>query len=72
MNLNEKELLEIYDLVFTSVHSIGFKTAEIKTLLFDKDYWFMERPKENWKVDTMNYLDSIGFDKTLLNINTSL
>lgn len=69
MNLTEEQLLEIYDLVFTTIHSVGFKTSEIKTLLFDKEYWFMERPKENWKEDIMNYLDTINYDKSLLNMN---
>ena len=68
----EKQLLEIYDLVFSSTHSNGFKTSEIKDLLFEPDYWFLEKPKENWKSDLINYLDSNGIDKSNLNANKAL
>ena len=68
----EQQLLEIYDLVFSSVHSNGFKTSEIKDLLFESDYWFLEKPKENWKSDLINYLDSHGIDKSNLNANKAL
>ena len=68
----EQQLLEIYDLVFSSVHSNGFKTSEIKDLLFESDYWFLEKPKENWKSDLINYLDSNGIDKSNLNANKAL
>jgi len=68
----EQQLLEIYDLVFSSTHSNGFKTSEIKDLLFESDYWFLEKPKENWKSDLINYLDSNGIDKSNLNANKAL
>lgn len=67
--LKEMELLHIYDLIFSSVHSAGFKMAEIKDLLFDNTYWFLEQPKENWKDDLFKYLDEINFNKSQLNIN---
>ena len=68
----EQQLLEIYDLVFSSTHSNGFKTSEIKDLLFESDYLFLEKPKENWKSDLINYLDSNGIDKSNLNANKAL
>lgn len=68
----EQQLLEIYDLVFSSTHSNGFKTSEIKDLLFESDYWFLEKTKENWKSDLINYLESNGIDKSNLNANKSL
>lgn len=68
-NLTEKELLEIYDIVFNSIHSNGFKTSEIKTLLFDKEYWFLELPKENWKDNLRSYFNNIDYNKSKLNIN---
>ena len=68
----EQQLLEIYDLIFSSTHSNGFKTSEIKDLLFESDYWFLEKPKENWKSDLINYLDSNGIDKSNLNANKAL
>ena len=72
MNLTEQHLLDIYNIVFSSVHSNGFKTAEIRTLLFDREYWFLEKPKENWYDNVIKYLESIGFDLSLLKINNSL
>lgn len=71
-DLTEQQLLEIYDLVFSSVHSNGFKTAEVKDLLFENGYFFLERPKDNWKNDLMSYLDEIKYDKTQLNMNVQL
>ena len=70
--LTTDQLLSIYDLVFSSVHSNGFKTAEIKTLLFDDEYWFLEQPKEDWYSGIMSYLEVIGYDKSLLKINPKL
>ena len=70
--ITEQQLLDIYDLVFSSVHSDGFKISEIKTLLFDNDYWFLEKPKEFWKKDLIQYLNSIQYDKTQLNINPNI
>ena len=72
MNLTENQLIEIYELVFSQVHSVGFKVSEIKTLLFDKDYWFLERPNESWYKNVINYLQLIGYDTSLLNINPLL
>jgi hypothetical protein len=71
MNLTQEQLLEIYELVFTQTHSDGFKTSEIKTLLFDKDYWFLEKPKENWKKDLFEYLNKINYDMKNLKMNSA-
>jgi hypothetical protein len=72
MNLTDNQLVEIYELVFSEVHSFGFKVSEIKNLLFDKDYWFLERPNESWYKNVINYLQLIGYDTSLLNINPLL
>jgi len=72
MKLTEENLLEIYDLVFSNIHSIGFKTAEIKNLLFESDYWFLENPKSNWKINLMAYLKNINYDTNNLNMNKSI
>jgi hypothetical protein len=69
MNLTEQQLLEIYNIVFSDVHSNGFKTAEVRTLLFDRDYWFMQKPKENWYENVIEFLKSINFDLSLLQMN---
>ena len=69
MNLTEQQLLKIYDIVFSDVHSNGFKTAEVRTLLFDRDYWFMQKPKENWYENVIEFLKSINFDLSLLQMN---
>jgi len=70
--LTETQYLEIYDLVFTSVHSSGFKASEIRCLLFDADYWFLEKPKENWESNLFSYLENIQYDKSQLNINSAI
>ena len=69
MGLTTQNLLEIYDLVFTNVHSNGFKCAEIKDLLFDSEYWFIAKPKNDWKESLMSYLEKIGYDKSNLKMN---
>lgn len=68
-NLTENQLLDIYGFVFSTTHSNGFKTSEIKDLLFNKDYWFLETPKEGWYRDVLKYLIAIGFNTSNLNIN---
>ena len=67
--LDKKNLLDIYDLIFTDVHSDGFKVAEIKDLLFNNTYWFLEKPKDNWQSELMSYLEKIGYDKSNLKMN---
>lgn len=61
--LSDKELFEIYDLIFDTVHSPGFKKAEVKTALTDPEYWFLERPIEGYKENVLNYLNTNGFEK---------
>lgn len=60
--LTREELIEIADLFLDQVHSDGFKSAEAKTLLTDKDYWFLGNPKPNWKQDITNYLTAKGYE----------
>ena len=67
--LTAEQLLEIYDVVFSEVHSEGFKTSEIKALLYDNTYWFLIKPKDNWKQDLTQYLISINYDKSQLDMN---
>ena len=67
--LDKKNLLDICDLIFTDVHSDGFKVAEIKDLLFNNTYWFLEKPKDNWQSELMSYLNKIDYDKSKLNMN---
>lgn len=69
MNLTEQQLLHIYDIVFSKVHSNGFKTSEVRSLLFNRDYWFLEKPNENWYDSVTEYLQSIDFDLSLLKMN---
>ncbi len=70
--LSELQLQNIYDLVFLSVHSEGFRRAEVKNLLFDNEYWFLEKPREKWEENLMNYLKEINFDTSLLNMNPKI
>ena len=72
MTLTDEQLIEIYKIVFSKIHSHGFMTCEVKDLLFQPGYWFMEKPNENWYTNLINYLDEIGYDKTNLNINFEL
>ena len=70
--LSELQLQNIYDLVFLSVHSEGFRRSEVKDLLFDDEYFFIEKPKEKWYENLMNYLKEINFDTSLLNMNPKI
>lgn len=70
--LTVDELIYIYDLVFSTVHSDGFKIAEARSLLYDQEYWFAEKPKDGWKDSVLSYLDSIDFNKSLINLNKIL
>ena len=67
--LTDSQLIECFDLVFESTHSDGFKKSEMKDLIFDKDYWFLERPKEGWLIRLNNYLRAINFDMSITSFN---
>lgn len=67
--LTDSQLIECFDLVYESTHSDGFKKAEMKDLIFDKDYWFLERPKEEWLSNLNLYLRTIDFDMSLTSFN---
>lgn len=68
--LTREQLLGLYNLVFSSVHSDGFKTSEMKDLLFDNEYRFLEKPNENWLENINKYFESNNIDKSILNINS--
>lgn len=51
-----------FDIVFSTIHSNGFKIDEMRDLLFDEDYTFLEIPNENWKIELKTYLHSIKYD----------
>jgi len=71
--LTEEQLIEIYHIVFSDIHSPGFMASEVKDLLYISDYWFLQRPKSlGWYDDVIEYLDGIGFDTSNLNINPAL
>jgi hypothetical protein len=73
MNLTDEQLIEIYHIVFSQIHSNGFMTAEVKDLLFQNDYWFLQRPnKLDWYDDVIEYLNGIGYDLTKLNVNPAI
>lgn len=70
MNLTEEQLIEIYHIIFSDIHSRGFMTSEVKDLLFQPDYWFLQPPKNiGWYNDVIKYLDGVGYDKSNLHIN---
>ena len=60
VEFTEEQLVEMYNLVFKSPKSSGFMTAEMKDLLFDKDYWFMESKQDNWEENLKNKLIEFG------------
>jgi hypothetical protein len=67
--LTDEQLIECFDLVFDSTHSNGFKRSEMKDLIFDKDYWFLEKPKDGWLSSLNHYLRTISFDMSLTSFN---
>jgi hypothetical protein len=67
--LTDAQLIECFGLVFESTHSDGFKRSEIKDLIFDKDYWFLEKPKDGWLTNLNHYLRTISFDMSLTSFN---
>ena len=62
VEFTEEQLIEMYNLVFKSPKSNGFMKAEMKDLLFDKDYWFMEFKQDNWEENLKNKLIEFGVD----------
>jgi len=62
MKLTDEQLLKCYDIVFSKTHSDGFKIAEIKDVLYDPEYSFLESPKENWKENLGEYLISQNYE----------
>jgi len=64
MEFKKEDLVKLYDCVFSSNHSDGFKAAEIKDLLTDKRYFFMEKPKKNWAKELNRRLIELGYEPT--------
>ena len=62
VDFTQEQLIEMYNEVFSSTHSDGFKISEMKQLLFDKDYWFMESRKENWEEKLKIKLQAFGIN----------
>ena len=62
MNPTRKELCECFDVVFTTVHSDGFKESEMRALIYDDEYRFLERPKEGWEPALRSKLNEMGLD----------
>jgi hypothetical protein len=60
VEFTEEQLIEMYNLVFKSPKSNGFMKAEMKDLLFDKDYWFMESKQDSWEENLKNKLIEFG------------
>lgn len=62
-DFTDDQLVEMYNQVFTNTHSRGFMIGEMKGLLFDKDYWFMEPKKLDWEENLKNKLKEFGYEK---------
>jgi hypothetical protein len=72
MNLTDEQLIEIYHIVFSKIHSDGFMKSEVKDLLFESDYWFLTKPNENWNEKLIDYLSNTDFDTRNLNMNPQI
>lgn len=62
MELTREQLIDCYECVFTNTHSDGFKSAEMKDLISNKNYWFLEKPKEDWESSLRIKLNEFGFE----------
>ena len=60
VDFTREQLIEMYDEVFLVSQSDGFKASEIKDLLFNNDYWFMEQRKDNWEEKLKTKLIEFG------------
>lgn len=60
VDFTEEQLIEMYKLVFPTTHSNGFMKAEMKDLLFERNYWFTEPRKENWEESLKTKLKEFG------------
>jgi hypothetical protein len=70
--MTEKQLIEIFDLVFGTNHTCGFKKAEMQDFLFDNRYWFLEKPKNNWLFKLREYCKENNVDYSEFDINPHL
>jgi len=68
MKPTREQLIECFDCVFSKVHSDGFKEAEMKDLIYDREYRFLERPKVGWEIALKSKLNEMGFDLDTLRI----
>lgn len=66
----KQQLIECYNLVFSDIHSDGFKAAEMKDLIYGSNYLFIAKPKKDWKELLRKKLDEFGIDlERKLNFN---
>lgn len=70
--LTDQELVDIYDLIYAEIHSIGFKIAEAKDILFNEKHVYIYRTKPCWKYNVLTYIHQAGIDVSTLGINPIL
>ena len=70
--LTDQELIDIYDLIYAEIHSIGFKIAEAKGILFDEKYVYLYHTKTDWKYNVLTYIRQAGIDISTLGLNPIL
>ena len=70
--MTDTQLIEIYHIVFSNAHSPGFMKAEVKTLLNDNEYGFIEKPNENWVSNLFKYFEDNNIKQSTLNMNPTL
>jgi len=72
MKLTDEQVIEIYHIIFSKVHSDGFMISEVKDVLFDPAYYFLEYPNPLWYPNLIQYLNKIGLNLSDFNMNTEL
>ena len=70
--ITDEQLIELYYKIFRLSHSESFKICEMKDLLFDEKYTFIERPYKGWRQIIENYFVSNNIDKSILKINPDI
>lgn len=72
--LNNIELIHTFDLTFgkNQVLSDKFKMAEMKALLYEKDYEFLDEPLKNWHNRIINYCQNRKIDVNQFKINPNI
>ncbi|WP_121665250.1 hypothetical protein [Mesonia aquimarina] len=70
--MDDKNLIEMFNVVFGTWHSDGFKVAEMKDFLYDVEYRPIEKLNENWYYGLLKYCEHNNIDKSKFEVNPNL